>query len=172
MKSRKVLYTVGISGALGASLIVGGIVTSNVINGEGVPMAGEETIIQEVEQPVTQAPETVAEAPKEEVVEPTPPTSMSEPEPEPAAEPELKDDCEAITNYILREYGTLDFYEALGGLHGGLAKEQLEKLGLESWAQVKEFFGKNKRSVDANLTYGDVKKLVDLEPAYKARCNS
>ena len=50
MKSRKILYTVGISGALGASLVVGGVVTSNVINGEGVPMAGEETIIQEVEQ--------------------------------------------------------------------------------------------------------------------------
>lgn len=170
MKSRKILYTVGISGALGASLVVGGVVTSNVINGEGVPMAGEETIIQEVEQPVVQVPETVAEAPKEEVVEPEVPI-ITDPVPEPAAEPELKDDCEAITNYILREYGTLDFYEALGGLHGGLAKEQLEKLGLESWAQVKEFFGKNKRSVDTNLTYGDVKKLVDLEPAYKARCN-
>ena len=171
MKSRKVLYTVGISGALGASLIIGGVVTSNVINGEGVPMAGEETIIQEIEQPVAQAPETVAEAPKEDVVEPEAPAT-TEPVAEPAAEPELKDDCEAITNYILREYGTLDFYEALSGLHGGLAKEQLEKLGLESWAQVKEFFGKNKHSVDTNLTYGDVKKLVDLEPAYKARCNS
>lgn len=169
MKSRKVLYTIGISGALSASLIVGGIVTSNVINGEGVPMAGEETIIQEVEQPVVQAPETVAEAPKEEVVEPTPPTSMSEPEP--TIEPEPEDNCTIVTNYILREYGTLDFYEALGGLHGGLAKEQLEKLGLESWAQVKEFFGKNKRSVDTNLTYGDVKKLVDFERAYKSSCN-
>ena len=166
MKSRKVLYTVGISGALGASLVVGGVVTSNVINGEGVPMAGEETIIQEIEQPVAQAPETVAEVPKEEVVEPEAPVVA-----EPVAEPEPEDNCTIVTNYILREYGTLDFYEALGGLHGGLAKEQLEKLGLESWAQVKEFFGKNKRSVDTNLTYGDVKKLVDFERAYKSSCN-
>lgn len=147
--SKKIIYALGLGGALGASLIVGGVATSNIFNGEKIPMTGEETIIEEqvVEVEYVPTPEQadiVVEEVIDEVVEP-----KAEIVEEHKQTPE--EACEVAKKVMLEKFGTLDFFEAVSSLPN--AKANLERLGITDWETIR-----------AEYYYGDVLLFIPRNP--------
>lgn len=137
--SKKIIYALGLGGALGASLIVGGVATSNMFNGEKIPMTGEETVIEEqvVEVEYVPTPEQsdiVVEEVIDEVVEP-----KAEIVEETVAVEEISE-CERMKKEVLDTYGTLDFLEIIRRGWNGKAGEHLDQLGVKTWEEFKERF--------------------------------
>ena len=157
MKLHSLPIKIGLGGTLGAGLIIGGAIASGAFE-TPAPTIEPQT------EPSAEVAEPTPEVAPVETVNAEPVVVIPEPEPE--------DECSSITNHILRKYGSLDYFEALGSLHDGLTREQLAKHGFTSWEQVKEHFARNHgRIVDTALHYGDVKTLMDLEAVRKVRCN-
>lgn len=141
---KSIIYTVGLGGALGASLLVGGIASSNVFNGEKMPMTGEETIeIENIETPQkesvvenTQEVATIIEQEANEVPE----VQANEPVVGEPQAPTASDICETSKVMMLEKFGTLDFFEAVNSLPG--VKPTLERLGITDWETIRNEYYK------------------------------
>ena len=151
--SKKIIYALGLGGALGASLIVGGVATSDMFNGEKIPMTGEETIVEEQVAEVEYVPtpeqaDIVVEEVIDEVVEPKAEIVEEQAE-EHKQTPE--EACEVAKKVMLEKFGTLDFFEAVSSLPN--AKGNLERLGITDWETIR-----------AEYYYGDVMLFVPRNP--------
>lgn len=160
----------GLGGALGASLIVGGIATSNIFNGEKIPMAGDETIIEEkiedVEVKYVPTPEQadiVVEEVIDEVVEP-----KAEIVEETIAVEEISE-CERMKKEVLDTYGTMDFLEIIRRGWNGKAGEHLDQLGVKTWEEFKERFQTDVRVRGATLL-PVAEMFINLDNAINKAC--
>lgn len=160
--SKKIIYALGLGGALGASLIVGGVVNSNVFNGEKIPMTGEETIIEEqaVEVEYVPTPEQadiVVEKVIDEAIEPK------------AEIVEEISECERMKKEVLDTYGTMDFLEIIRRGWNGKAGEHLDQLGVKTWEEFKERFKTDAR-VRGATPIPVAEMFINLDNAINKAC--
>lgn len=185
---KNIKYTIIAGGVAISSLVFGGVVSSNIYIGEtSVPMAGENTIIEEeptIVEPVGEV-ETPAEEPQvildegetneisyytgSSPIPYVPDENLPEKNPD---EMTREEKCERFSNFLIRVYGTTDFYEALASRNDGLTGEQLKALGLETWEQVKTAFARAHRPLGTAITHKELKPLLDFEPTYNFLCGN
>jgi len=160
--NKKIIYAVGLGGALSASLAIGGVANSNIFNGEKLPMTGEETIIEEqaIEVEYVPTPEQ-ADIVIEEVID-----EVVEPKAEIVEEPS---DCERMKKEVLDTYGTMDFLEIIRRGWNGKAGEHLDQLGVKTWEEFKERFKTDVRVRGATLL-PVAEMFINLDNAINKAC--